>query len=462
MRVIGRMKKRRNVGLFIAIASIVLILGVLAWFWWCVFEGENPQVAVDPLPEFLSGSEQFSLTASDMKRGLKIVKVTVNQEGRKILVFEKKFPFEGLFNSEGIHQFNTEFSVDPTKLNLAQGRVDLQISVWDYSRRRGGDGNQSLVEHKMTVDTIPPAIRAISRMHYVNVGGTGFIVYQASSDSIESGLFVDDFLFPGFSVKGSEEGYHVCYFAIPYDIKANPEVQLWAKDKAGNQSTANFYCKIRRKRFRTERLNITDRFLKRILPYFSFYTLNPTDSDIKKFLMINRELRKDNGSALYNLRTETNPEKLWDGTWLRLKNAATMARFADHRLYFYKGKKIDEQVHLGVDLASLANSAVQAANNGRVIFADRLGIYGLTVVLDHGQGLTSVYSHLSKIGVDINQEVEKGETIGLTGQTGLAGGDHLHFGIMVSGMPVNPIEWWDNHWIQDNVTRKLAFLNNAK
>jgi hypothetical protein len=114
------MKKRRNIGLFITIVSIVLILGVLAWFLLCIFEGEKPQVTVEPLPEFLSGSEQFSLTASDMRRGLKVIEVSVNQEGRKILVFEKKFPFEGLFNSEGIHQFDTQFSIDPAKLNLAQ------------------------------------------------------------------------------------------------------------------------------------------------------------------------------------------------------------------------------------------------------------------------------------------------------------------------------------------------------
>ena len=92
------------------------------------------------------------------------------------------------------------------------------------------------------------------------------------------------------------------------------------------------------------------------------------------------------------------------------------------------------------------------------MMADRLGIYGITVVLDHGQGLGSVYCHLSKISVELNQEVPKGEVIGLTGQTGLAGGDHLHFGVMVSGVFVNPIEWWDSHWIQDNVTRKLALL----
>jgi murein DD-endopeptidase MepM/ murein hydrolase activator NlpD len=109
-------------------------------------------------------------------------------------------------------------------------------------------------------------------------------------------------------------------------------------------------------------------------------------------------------------------------------------------------------------LASLANSEVQAANSGRVLFADRNGIYGLTVVLDHGQGLASSYSHLSDITVSVGQEVPTGNTIGHTGQTGLAGGDHLHFGVMVSGVFVNPIEWWDPHWIQDNITRKMELL----
>jgi murein DD-endopeptidase MepM/ murein hydrolase activator NlpD len=60
--------------------------------------------------------------------------------------------------------------------------------------------------------------------------------------------------------------------------------------------------------------------------------------------------------------------------------------------------------------------------------------------------------------VRLDQDVSKGDTIGYTGQTGLASGDHLHFGIMVNGVFVNPIEWWDSHWIKDNITRKLALL----
>ncbi len=442
------------------IGLLLLVFGFFGWFITSIFEGEKPEITLQPLPQFLSGNTKFTLTVSDMKRGLKTLKVAMSQGGREIDILEKKFPFKGLLNREGLHVFDTEFSIDLSELNLAQGRVDLLVRVWDYSRRRGGDGNLSLLQHKIVVDTIPPAIRAMNRLHYVNVGGTGLVVYQTSSDTIESGLFVNDIFFPGFlNNENPQEGVHVCYFAIPYKFKSRPDIQLWAKDKAGNISRTGFYCHIRKKPFRIERVNITDSFLTHILPYFSSYSFDPGTSNINKFLKINRDLRKENNSSFFNLRTKTSPKQLWNGTWVRLKNAANMARFADHRLYYYKGKKIDEQTHMGVDLASLANSNVQAANNGRVIFSDHLGIYGLTVIIDHGQGLASVYSHLSKTDVELDQEVMKGEVIGLTGQTGLAGGDHLHFGVMVNGIFVNPIEWWDPHWIQDNVTGKLALLN---
>ena len=271
---------------------------------------------------------------------------------------------------------------------------------------------------------------------------------------------VNDYFFPGYpGPEGSREGLHLCYFGIPVEAKGNVNVYLWAEDRAGNRSKATFYCRIRKRRFRTAKIRVTDRFLKKILPYFSAYLKNDSPQDeLASFLKINRDLRRENGETLRQIGTKTVPERLWEGTWLRLKSAANMARFGDRRSYYYKGKKIDEQVHMGVDLASLANTKVPACNNGRVTFVGPLGIYGLTVVLDHGQGLASTYSHLSDTVVQVNQEVARGEIIGSTGQTGLAGGDHLHFGVMVNGLFVNPIEWWDSHWIQDNVLKKLALF----
>ena len=457
------MRKKRNVGLFLTIGSIVLVLGFLGWFLTTIFESEVPSVTVTPLPEFLSKKQEFTLSVIDLKRGLKQLQVTVTQGGREITVLEEKFPFEGLFNAGGIHQFDVVFSVDPFALNLAQGRVVLTVRAWDYSKRKGGDGNLSLFEHKMVVDTIPPALRTISRLHYVNVGGSGLVIYQTSSDAVKSGLYVDEIFFPGYPLTiDAKEGNRACYFAIPLNSKGTPEIYLWAEDRAGNRAKTGFYCQVRKRRFPTDKINITERFLKKILPSFAPYLGNLNADDVTKFLKINRKLREENAKKFFDLRTDTSPERLWDGVWIRLKNAATMAKFGERRFYYYQGKEIDEQTHTGVDLASLAHSGVQAANNGRVILAETVGIYGLALVLDHGQGLASIYAHLSSINVKPGQEVSKGEIIGTTGQTGLAGGDHLHFGIMVSGVPVNPVEWWDSHWIKDNIMKKLALAENSQ
>ena len=453
------MAKRKKTGLYITIVLIIIVLGTLGWFLNDIFEGEKPSIKVELLPEFISGSTTFTMTTNDHKSGLKLLKIVLEQEGRKIDLFEKRFPFQGLINRDGFHSFEKELSINPSKLNLAQGGVELNIYVWDYSKRRGGDGNRTLFRHKMVVDTIPPAIRAVSRGHYINLGGAGLVIYQASSDTVESGLFVNDNYFPGNSGNhNSKQGLHVCFFAVPYNTKPNPDIYLWAKDRAGNYSKATFYYNIRRKRFPTDIINVSDNFLKRVLPYFSNYSFEPGASDINKFLQINRTVRAENNLVLFNLRTKTAPVQIWKGKWLRLRNAAAMAGFGDRRQYIYHGKIVDKQIHLGIDLASFANSEVQAANNGKVIFTGSLGIYGQTVVLDHGQGLASIYSHLSEIRVEPEQEVLKGEIIGVTGKTGLAAGDHLHFGILVSGVPVNPIEWWDSHWIQDNIIIKQAIL----
>ncbi|MFH0844032.1 MAG: M23 family metallopeptidase [Pseudomonadota bacterium] len=452
------MKKSRKI-VYIAILLVILLFLSLGWFFMVVFEGERPVVSLQPLTPFLASGQKFTLNISDRKRGLRTLRLSMEQEGKEIPILQEPFPFKGFLNREGVHRYEKEVLVDPGTLRLAQGRADLVVSVWDYSRRSGGDGNLTVIRHKIIVDSIPPAIRTISRMHNVNRGGVGLVIYQLSPDARESGVFVNDLFFPGFpGGEDKSKGVNLCYYAIPRDSGPKPNLTLWAKDEAGNEAKAPFYSHIRERRFRKEKMTITDNFLSSVLPYFSFYPSSPEDSGIKKFLKINRDLRKENHNTLVKLKDKTVPKMLWEGTWTRLENAANMARFGDHRSYFYKGEKVDEQDHLGVDLASLVHSPVQAANHGRVIFTEKLGIYGLTVVLDHGQGLASFYGHLSKIEVPVDKEVKKGDVIGATGHTGLAGGDHLHFSIMLSGVFVNPLEWWDPHWIKDNVTKKLALI----
>jgi murein DD-endopeptidase MepM/ murein hydrolase activator NlpD len=447
----------RKLAFLIGFVLLVIILGIVGWFFVFMYEGEPPSASLQPLPEYISKAQKFTIIAEDKKRGLRAVKLSITQGGRETVLMEETFSYEGILNRDGVHQVQRNVSLDPTALKLAQGDFNITLKVWDYSRR--GEGNIVSLEHKSILDTVPPSLRAVSRMHNVNVGGVGFAVYQTSRDAASSGVFVDELFFPGYPDKDQrEQGIHHCYFAVLYDKTTNPKISLWAKDKAGNEAKTSFYYLVIQKKFREDKVELSDRFLQKLLPYFSFYPLDSEDSDIKKFLKINNDLRRENHQALSQLKDKTSPDKLWEGVWLSHWNGQTMARFADHRFYFYKGQRVDDKFHLGVDLASLANAPVLASNNGKVIFADGLGIYGLAVVIDHGQGLSSVYGHLSKIEVSPGQEVKKGQTIGLTGDTGLAGGDHLHFSVMLQGIFVNPVEWWDTHWITDNVTKKLSLV----
>ncbi len=98
-----------------------------------------------------------------------------------------------------------------------------------------------------------------------------------------------------------------------------------------------------------------------------------------------------------------------------------------------RGREVDQQVHLGFDLAVTANVPVVAANSGVVLNASWLGIFGNCVIIDHGMGVQSLYGHLSSFDVKVGDTVTKGQMLGRSGMTGLAGGDHLHFTMLVGG-----------------------------
>jgi murein DD-endopeptidase MepM/ murein hydrolase activator NlpD len=450
------MNRKKKVTYSLVGILIAALLGAGGWFYSILFENEKPLVNVEPLPQYLARDQKITVKLDDRIRGLRSLKVTLKQQSGEILIHEQTFPFIGLLNKEGTHHYEKEFTIDPISLKLIQGQAELIVQAWDYSRVSNGSGNLGVVQHSLMVDTTPPSIQPLSQLHYINKGGTGLVIYQASTDTQASGVLVNNLFFPGYPVdKNAHKDIYVSYFTIPPDANNNPGVYLWAKDQAANESKVSFSYHIRPKKFRQDKMNISDAFLTKILPYFSFYLADPADSDINKFLKVNKELRKENHATLSDLSQKTDPAQLWQGPFLRFAKSSPMAGFGDRRSYFYQGKKMDDQTHLGVDLASVANARVEAANNGRVVYADRLGIYGNAVVIDHGQGICSLYGHLSKIDVQPNQEVKKGDVIGHSGQTGLAVGDHLHFSMLVNGVFADPLEWWDAHWIQDNITAKL-------
>ena len=175
---------------------------------------------------------------------------------------------------------------------------------------------------------------------------------------------------------------------------------------------------------------------------------------LEKYLYVNNQVRQSNAQAIAKACAATDSQQLWTDRFFRMPGSGR-AGYADQRTYLYNGTAIDTQTHLGVDIASTERAEIRAANRGKVVFADYLGIYGNMILIDHGQGIASLYSHLSSIETKVGALVEKNQPIARSGATGMAGGDHLHFSMLVHGIFVTPIEWWDQHWIDVNI--KAAF-----
>ncbi len=313
-----------------------------------------------------------------------------------------------------------------------------------------------------------PHIAVESTHHYVNHGGSEMVVYRATPPDVASGVRVGDIEYPGFPLGSGDPALRVAFFALLYDQDLNTPINAFARDEAGNQAKASFVDNVFEKPQKKSRIELDDKFLNRVVPEIAEHApelkLAPPaeGSDmLPGFLRENGELRKINADEIAAMNKKTAPQRLWAQPFVQLGNSKVEASFADHRTYFYKGQEVDHQVHLGFDLAVTQHVPVMAANDGIVLNASWLGIYGNCVVIDHGQGVQSLYGHLMSFDVKVGDKVARGQQIGRSDSTGLAGGDHLHFTMLVGGHMVNPVEWWDPHWIADRVDRKLREATGA-
>jgi murein DD-endopeptidase MepM/ murein hydrolase activator NlpD len=306
----------------------------------------------------------------------------------------------------------------------------------------------------------PPRVGVLSLHHFVNHGSAEFVVLRATPADVEAGVRVGDRKFrgyPGSSVGIADPSVRVAFFALGYDQDRNAPISVYARDVAGNESTASLDRRVFPKPFAKSNIPVDDAFFQHVVPSIAQESPGAgidTSDLLKGFLKINGDLRKENNAKIAELAAKSKPEMMWREAF-ELGNINVESRFADFRTYFYKGKEIDRQVHLGYDLATYQHADVKAANRGTVIYAAPLGIYGNCVMLDHGLGVQSLYGHLSTIAVKDGDSVEKGQSMGKTGMTGLAAGDHLHFTMLVDGVMVSPVEWWDPHWMEDRVFRKI-------
>lgn len=383
--------------------------------------------------------------------GVRHVDAYLEQNGARYPLMEQSNPATRFFWHRHEKPVSYSFDAGKTKVpNLKEGKAKIVVETVSNDLRGSTDSASS------DVDVVLAAPRVIpdDAQHYINQGGMELVTFTASGSYNESGVKVGKYTFRSFPLPGKSPDQRFAMFAYPWDLPPDITPLVYARNLAGTEATAHFWFKLFPKKFRVRDFELKDALMEKLVN-----SVDPTGQVlpgkdlVARFLYINSEMRKKNNQQLADLRFKTEEKILWDGPFIHWGKEE--ANFADVRNYIYHGQKIDQQVHLGFDLSDVSNGPVSAANDGRVVWAADLGIYGNCVVLDHGYSLQSIYGHMRQIDVKVGDMVKKGQKMGIAGETGLAGGVHVHFSMQIDGVQINPREWWDEHWIKDRILSKL-------
>ena len=424
---------------------ILILLAVIVLLLLCT----STVLSVNPPVSAIGGATPVKVHVSN-PHGVRQITAVVEQNGARYTVFEERNPASRIwFWRHHVLARDYTFIAGKSKAPaLRDGKARLIIEAQSNDFR----GKIDSLALDVDVATQPPRLQVDEDQHYINQGGGELVTFQPSGYWTEAGVHVGSYTFRSFPLPGKPKDQRFSLFAYPWDLAPDVTPRVYARNPTGTEATGRFWFKVFPKAFRSRDLEITDALLDKVVNQ-----IDPggTGELLDRFLKINGEMRRKNNEALADLRFKTEEKRLWNGSFVQLSNSKVESNFADLRTYIYKGKKIDQQVHLGFDLAVTKHTPVEAANDGRVVWASDLGIYGNCVVIDHGYALQSIYGHLSRIDVKVGDPVKKSQTIGLSGSTGMAAGDDLHFSMQVDGVQINPVEWWDAHWIHDRILSKL-------
>lgn len=447
---------------------LILALVVLALYLLLLRPGPAPSMEVSSSRPGV-GRPGTTVTAHirEPNRGLTSVRISAVQDDQTVLLAEHhaSSPPAWAFWRRGETETDLPVEVNGEAFpGLTEGEIEIRVTALGTGAVLRGP-KAAVKNLVLPVRFDPPPVSLTSTQNYVRQGGSGVVVYRLSDRSREEGsrdgVQAGDWFFPGQPLPGSDGLDHFAFYGVPYNLDDPARIRLVAEDPLGNRSAVDFLDRFFPDPLHTDTIRLSVEFMQKVVPQILAHTTEISDQGdlLKNYLAINGDLRVRNSRSLRDLGEQSRAELLWSGAFLQLPNSKVMSTFADHRTYVFEGQDVDQQDHLGFDLASVRGAPVPAANRGVVVMARYFGIFGNTVVVDHGFGLMSLYAHLSSIAVAEGKEVQKGEILGHTGHTGLAGGDHLHFTLLIHGLPVTPLEWWDPAWVRNRIMAKLGSVS---
>ena len=439
---------------FIAGLIIIIVTGIAVFH-----AGAPPVITIEPVMSAIGRRTPVTVEIAEPKRGLTNVRVELIQNDNSAVLDERNYepswqiPFLGSKIEKDTLEVVAGLQTLP---ELKGGNATIRVTA---GRAGTWLRSPSAVVEELTlpVRLTPPSLQVTSTQTYVTQGGSEAVTYRVGESAVRDGVRVGGYWFTGYPLPGGGLNDRFALFSVPYDM-STLDVRLVVEDSAGNFAEAGIVDNFTQRRLRTDTIQISDTFLNKVVPAILLQSpeIREQGTLLDSFLTINRDLRKINAETIQALADNSQKSFLWKKSFRMMPNSKVMASFAERRTYIYQGREIDQQDHLGFDLAQVRQAPIPAANDGVVVLARFLGIYGNSVIIDHGYGLMTIYAHLSSIAVAEGQEVARGEIIGRTGETGLAGGDHLHYCTLLGGLPVNPLEWSDGNWVRNRIAAKLG------
>jgi hypothetical protein len=425
--------------IFFAVPALVILVAIVVVFR----RSATPVVDLPSSTTTLGQATPVTVQVHD-PRGVRKITATVLQNGVSYPVGETANRLTGADNT---WSFTAGAKAAP---QLKDGAAKLIVEATSNDLL----GNKARLERDVTVVTRPPSLSVDSDQHYLYLGMADLVTFDVSGGWTAAGVRVGDQTYRSWPMPGGKPG-RFSLFAFAWNMPPGTAPMVYASVGAGNDVTSPMVFQFPKKEqphYTTHDLEVSDAFMQKVVN-----ELDPNGSGdpVARFVRVNSEMRRANNQTLAELRFKTAEKFLWSQPFWRQTHSQAEATFADLRNYIYHGKKIDQQVHLGYDLAVTQHVGVEASNDGQIVYAAPLGIYGNCVVVDHGYGLQTIYGHLSQIDVHVGDTVKRGQIMGRSGMTGMAGGDHIHFAMQLDGVQIDPKEWWDPHWIHDHIARRV-------
>ena len=448
----GYKKKNSSFG---ALLALVVVVSVALYIYFSqTFEREMPSVKVET-NGYWNLKQPLIVSLNDVS-GIKTYKITLKtSQGETVLLHEQLISLQ--------NEINLEVKPPRTSYTMKDKKIEIIVEVTDASKWNMLKGNTAVKVVSLIIDKKKPQLNIVSNSYKISRGGAALVIFKAKDDNLDE-LYIKGNNDKHFIVKPFyKDGYYISLLAWPV-VDSSFKATVVAKDKAGNITKSYIPLYLKQKEYRVSKINLSDRFLKGKIAELAeeFVETEGVTNSLEQFKLINEDVRAKNETLIHDITSSVSQDKINKfkmNTMYPLKNAQVVARFGDHRKYYYDGDYISDAYHLGLDLASNAMAEIKPQNTGKVVFSDFNGLYGNMPVISHGLGLYTIYGHCSNIKVNVDDEIRKGETIANTGKSGYAMGDHLHFGVLIQGIEVRPQEWMDKQWIKLNIN---DVIKNAK